>query len=128
MLKNNKNENKTNYFANIKSKYILKKIFENIKYVKLLNIIIKNKNIQNRIGIGLKDYIKYYGKIEIEIIPIHDLDDEEEKYNFINIKIKEDKPYYHIYFNNNSNESKKTFLMDVNALKKLILLNLIDMI
>ena len=58
MLKNNKNENKTNYFANIKSKYILKKIFENIKYVKLLNIIIKNKNIQNRIGIGLKDYIK----------------------------------------------------------------------
>ena len=90
MMKNTKINHKDNYFKNIKSKYILKRIFENIIYGKLLKIIIHNKFIQSRINIGLNDYIKYYGKIETEIITTidEDEDNKEEKYYFINIKKK----------------------------------------
>ena len=52
---------------NIKSKYILMKIFDNIKKRKVLNIIQYNKNIQNRLEFTIKDYIEL-AKIEIEII------------------------------------------------------------
>ena len=47
MMKNTKINHKDNYFKNIKSKYILKRIFENIIYGKLLKIIIHNKFIQS---------------------------------------------------------------------------------
>ena len=121
MMKNTKINHKDNYFKNIKSKYILKRIFENIIYGKLLKIIIHNKFIQSRINIGLNDYIKYYGKIETEIITTidEDEDNKEEKYYFINIKNKKFLPFYHIYFNNSKIESKKTYVKQRDKIKKI---------
>ena len=59
-------------FDNIKSKYILKQIFDNLKINESLEIIKYNKKIQNRLNIKINDYIycsETYTKIEIEIIP-----------------------------------------------------------
>ena len=44
---------------NIKSKYILQKIFNNLKKKKLLYIIKYNKNIKSRININTTDYKEY---------------------------------------------------------------------
>ena len=60
------------HLENIKSKLILKTIFNKINKVKLFNIIRFNKKIQNKIGINIKDYQNYsenYTPIKIEIIP-----------------------------------------------------------
>ena len=56
------------FLMNIKSKFVLKKIFEQIQYNKLLELIRYNRNLQNRLQKGLNDY-KEYLKTEIEIIP-----------------------------------------------------------
>ena len=72
--------------------------------LKGLNIIKYNENLKKRININTDDYKEYsekYSPIEIEIIP-----KKNEYGKFINIK-KEDKKYYHIYFNNNGEEIKK---------------------
>ena len=89
-----------NYLKNIKSKVILKKIFDYIQRNKSLEIIKNNSNIQKRLNININDY----KPILIEIIPIPN------KYGkFINIK-KEDKKYFHIYFNDNKEEIERTVL------------------
>ena len=103
--KENRNELKSKiYFENLKSNYILKKIFEHIKKNKALGIIKCNKKIQNRLNITIKDYKEYseiYSSIEIEIelIPI-----EKERKKFINIR--GDESYYHIYFNDDKIETQ----------------------
>ena len=83
---------KENSYKNIKSKYILQKIFSNLTENKLLQIVKYNKNIQNELKKDINDY-KNYKKIIIEIIPIFKGD----KNYFINYE-KEDKQYYHIIF------------------------------
>ena len=75
---------------NIKSRYILSKIYNNMTIKKKLEIIKYNKRIQNRLNLDVKDY-KEYCEIEIEIIPIKDKNGK-----FIYIKEK-DKLYYHIF-------------------------------
>ena len=91
---------------NIKSNYFLQRIFDCIKKNKFLEIIKINKRIQNKLKISIKDYkeyCEYYTPIEIEVVPTED------KFGkFINIKDK--KEYYHIYFNNNKEETKRNFL------------------
>ena len=57
---------------NIKSKYILSKIYDNMTKKKKLEIVKYNKNIQNRINLSVKSYKDYsdtFTPIEIEIIP-----------------------------------------------------------
>ena len=57
---------------NIKSRYILSKIYNNITKKKKLEIIKYNKKIQNRLNLNIKDYKEYletYSPIEVEIIP-----------------------------------------------------------
>ena len=85
--KNNQN-NISNILKNIKSNYILSKIYNNIKRRKYLEIVKYNKKIQNRLNLSIKDYKEYseiYTQIEIEIIPC------EEGYGkFINIKENEE--------------------------------------
>ena len=61
-------------FENIKSKYILNKVFNHIKRKQLLDIFKYNKNIQKRININIDDYKEYSEKlslIEIELKPVN---------------------------------------------------------
>ena len=56
---------------NIKSRYILSKIYDNMPKKKKLEIIKYNKKIQNRLNLSIKDYKEYsetFTPIEIEII------------------------------------------------------------
>ena len=53
---------------NIKSKYIIVKIFKNVQTNIFLNLIRYNKTFQKRLNKNIDDY-KDYSKIEIEIFP-----------------------------------------------------------
>ena len=102
---------------NIKSRYILSKIYNNITKKKKLEIIKYNKKIQNRLNLDVKDYKEYYEEIEIEIIPTKDNYGE-----FINID-ENDKLYYHIYFNDNKEEIKNKY--EINKIDKVIKIKII---
>ena len=66
---NGQNKPITSYLQNIKSKYILKLIFDDLKYTKFFKLINYNKDIQNRMDMGLKNYIfEFMCRMEIEII------------------------------------------------------------
>ena len=102
---------------NIKSRYILSKIYDIMSKKKKLEIVKYNKKIQNRLNLCVKDYKEYsetFTPIEIEIIPIKD------KYGkFININ-ENDKLYYHIYFNDNKEEIKnKYYIEEEDKVKKI---------
>ena len=112
---NKRKINSNNVFKNLKNKYILLKIFDNILKKKLLEIIKYNKKIQKRINININDYKEYseiYSSIEIKIIPA------KKCLSFINFK-EEDEEYYHIYFDNNKEEIKMDFLRDSDRVKKI---------
>ena len=85
--------------------YLFKKIFGYLRKNKMLEIIKYNKKIQNILDINIDDYKEYLGlfsPIEIEIKPPIN------KYgNFINIVNKE---YFHIYFNDDKEETKRNYL------------------
>ena len=85
----------------IKCKYILKQIFNNLSQRNLLKMIKYSKAIQNELNISINDY-KKFSQIEIELIPA-----ENQYGEFIHINNKEDEKYYHIYFNNNTEEIKE---------------------
>ena len=91
---------------NIKSRYILSKIYDNMTKKKKLQIVKYNKRIQNRLNLDVKDYKEYsetYSSIEIEIILAKGKDD-----IFLNIDENDDL-YYHIYFNDNKEEMKNQY-------------------
>ena len=108
LLINNKESIKQkNYIFNlgkIRSKYILKQIFEHLNQKIFLKIIKHNKNIQNKLDINLNDYKKYC-EIEIEILPTEDK--YYKKGPFINFNNKEEESYYHIYYNDKKEETKR---------------------
>ena len=110
----NKINSKDTIFKNLKNDFFLEKIFNNLNKKKSLVIVKYNKNIKKRINININDYKEYSGKyssIEIEIKPVSN------KYGqFINIK-KEDKNYYHIYFNNNKKEIKRNYIKEGEQIK-----------
>ena len=89
----------------IKSKYILQKIFYIMHKRKALQLIQYNKNSQEKLNFSIQDFnklSKIYSSIEIELIPVNN------KYGqFINILKSEEKKYFHIYFNNDKNEIKR---------------------
>ena len=91
---------------NIKSRYILSKIYNHMTKKKKLEIVKYNKKIQNRMNLSVEDYKGYSGAftlIEIEIIPTKG------KYGkFININYNI-KLHYHIYFNDNKKEIKNKY-------------------
>ena len=107
-------------FESLKSRYILSKIYDNMTKKKKLEIVKYNKKVQNRLDLGVKDYKEYsetFTPIEIEIIPTKD------KYGkFININ-KNDKLYYHIYFNDNKEEIKNKY--KINKKDKVTKINII---
>ena len=105
-------ESITNY-KNIKSEYIFKNILEFLGERKLLKIIKYNKNIQKILNIREK-YYKEFCQIEIEVIP-----SKYEEGKFINIFNKEEKPYFHIYFNDNNKEVKRNYLTKNDKINKI---------
>ena len=107
------------HFENIKSKYILKLIFDNLNEKKCFDIIKYTKKIQQTINKNSNDYKKL---LEIEIEIIFDKNKANfEKNNFININEK-DRKYYHIYFDDNKEEIKRK---DLNKDEKVSKINII---
>ena len=102
------------YIDDLKSKFILQKIFGNMKKPKSLEFMKYNKKIQKRLDLDFKFY-KYYSQhfssIEIELKII---DDSYGK--FINITDIE-KNSYHIYFNNSNEEIKRNYLKENEKVK-----------
>ena len=113
MIEENKTFAKEKSFKKVRSKYILKQIFDKLSTNKSLEIIRYNKNIQKRINKDINDYKKYL-QIIIEIIPI-----ENEFGNFINISNNNDKQYYHIYFNDNENEIQRKYITEEDNVTKI---------
>ena len=108
-----------NKYMKIKSDYFLQKLFNNIQKKISLEIIKYNINIQKRLNININNYKNFselYSSIELEIIPIQN-----EYGSFINIK-EEDKNYFHIYFNNNKEEIKKTEIDKKDKVSKIIII------
>ena len=93
-FKKNTNINNQNLLMKIKSKYILKQIFDNLEYDIFLKIIKYNQNMQERLEININHY-RDFCEIEIEITPIDSID--KHIYKYINIPEK-DRPYFQIYF------------------------------
>ena len=69
MSRINNNFKTNNNIDNIKSKYILKRIFDYLNEKKQLKIILYNKNLIYKLDKRLTAYKNEYLKIEIEIIP-----------------------------------------------------------
>ena len=116
-----KTNNKTlSILYGIKSKYIIIKIFDNLKTRKFLQIIKYNKKISERIEISLKESFKKYwidNQIEIELNIFENPKYEEDKKNFINFEEK-DKPYIHIYLNDDKKGTKRNYIEKNEALSK----------
>ena len=76
------------FFDNVKSYYILKGIFDNIRKKRTLEIVKINKKLQTRLDLSINSYKKYcqlFSSIEI------DLKIDDNKYNkFINISPKKE--------------------------------------
>ena len=123
----NKKRSKSNTIASncyldyIKSKYILKMIFDNLKEDKKLNIIKNNKRIQNRLEMDIKDYKKYsemYTSIEIEAIP------QKLHFSFANTFTKStNKNYYHIFINNEEELKQNNYIINNNDPKIKIMID-----
>ena len=107
-----KSINLNNKFEELKSDFFLQMLFMMIPKPKSLELIKYNKYIQKRIRINFNDYKSYsetYSTIEIEIIiPMKNKNDK-----FINIK-KEDRKYYHIFFNSIKKEEIKRMNLNIN--------------
>ena len=102
--------------TNIKSKYILEQIFNNLLKGKALLIIKPNKKLQKKLNLDINDYISF-SEIEIELIP------QEKIYGkFINILNKEDRIYYHIYFNDNKKEIRREYINEKDKIKKITII------
>ena len=117
-IKNKKGKIKCEgHILNIKSKYILKQVFDNLWKGKTLSIIKLNKIIKDKLDITINDYknfAKEYSSIIIEMIPAKNIYDK-----FININ-KKDEPYYHIYFNDEKEEIKRYYLIDKENVGKIL--------
>ena len=106
--------NKISIFENIRSDYLLKKIFNNLKENKLLNIIKYNKYIQKRIKKDINSF-RDYSKIEIEVT----LKLENKREFIINVLNEKDQLNYHIFLNDEEKELKRIYIIKTdNELKK----------
>ena len=84
-----------NQLKNVKSHYIIKKFFGYISKRKYLEAIRYNKSIQKRIDININHYKAYSEEYSVPV--------KGKNGKFIDIE-KEDKKYFHIYFNDNKKQ------------------------
>ena len=112
------NEKKKISWQNIKCKYILTQIFDNLKLIRLLNIIKYNKRLQNLYEKNIIDYKNEYYKIEIELIPSN-----KTYYHDKIINIYEES--CHIYFDDNTEEIERNYVKTEDKISKIkVVLNL----
>ena len=90
----------------IKSKFVLKRIFQNIKENKFLDMIRYNKIFQSKFNISIQNY-REYNQIEIELKQIIHSD---KNSKFINIDIMNE-PYIHINKDKKENDSTNPFMI-----------------
>ena len=101
---------------NIKSNYKLKQIFEYLPKRHCLRLIKCNKKIKNRLNINIKDYKNYCEiKIDVEIVR----NKKKHKIYFLKDLLKEEEPFYHIYFNNSKEETKRNYLTEDDDINKI---------
>jgi len=105
---------KINILLNVKSKYILSGIFENLNPKIYIEIIRYNKQTQNKLNKDINDYKHLFGKIEIQIELTSKL---KEKNIFINPF--KDENYFHIYFDDNKEEVKRNYVTQDDKIKKI---------
>jgi surface protein len=97
----------------IKSDYILKKIFSYITQGNLLKLIYYNKKLKRKLNISINLYIRYSNQIVIDIIPDKEyyfLNYDRKERIFIYILDEKNKSFFHIYFDEKSEEIKRNFL------------------
>ena len=106
-------QNMNNSLMKIKSKYILKDIFNFMQSRKLLEIIHYNKQLQRRFDKAIKDYKKIV--IEIELKPFIYGFGLSPKF----INSKSSMRYFHIYFNNNKEEINRNYITSKDKVTKI---------
>ena len=108
----------------IKSLYFIRKVFNHLYKKKTLEILKYNKRMQNILQLNMNDYKDYHEQVEILIRPTIN------KYGkFINIPKREQKAFYHIFFENNNNKEIKRDYLKANekiSKIKLIIENMVD--
>ena len=114
MAEANNSINQNNMLVKIRSKYIVIKIFENLKENRLLKLIHYNKKYQKLMDKKIIDYKIIFSKIEIEIIPKENTYDK-----FINISNKNIQSNYLIYFNDNKEEIKRKYITKEDCVTKI---------
>ena len=95
----------------------MKIIFKIIPKKIYLNLLRYNKTLQNHLDLTIQNYesfYKEYNQIELEIIPKENFDSFESK--FMNIE-KEEKPYFHCFFNDEEEESKSLGRKQISKIK-----------
>ncbi len=112
MAESTMNKYKNISLMNIKSKYVLQLIFDNLKRNKYLRIINYNKKIQNRLDKDINYYKnEFYYKIIIELTLIEPTISE-----IVGVH-KKYEPYFHIYLNDSNEEIQ---IKKINNLKDII--------
>ena len=106
------NDDNNCFLKKVRSKYILKQIFNNVNEIITLDIIRYNKSFQKKLNKKINDYKKHYSKIEIDIIPA-----ENEIGEFIHIHNEKLKSYFHIYFDDSKVEIKRNYLNENDNVK-----------
>ena len=109
-LKNDSSKNGP--LKNIKSEYMLKKVFNYLDLIKLLNLIKKSKLYQNKLNKDINSYKDEHLKIEIEIIPARSA-----LIIFINDNIKN--LNYHFYINDKKEKYKRNHLLRMDNAEKI---------
>ena len=110
MPENKTNESKKIYLNNIKSKYILEQVLENIDDNQILKLIKYNKSLQTKLDKDINTYKEYYTQIKIEVIPKPNSSVQfygTNTFSFINIPDGKNQ-YFHFYFNDKSEEVHTT--------------------
>ena len=105
---------------NIKSKVILKSLFNYISEEKNLNLIKYNNKLKKKFKITIDDYKRKHYQIKIEIIPEYDFNEKRETNKFINRL--EDKSLYHIYFDTSKNEIDREYIKKNEKVSKIIII------
>ena len=100
----------------VRSRFILKKIMNNLKKRISLKMVKYSKKTQKNLNYDINTY-KDFSEIKIEVIP------ESNKFGkFINIINQDEEIYFHIFFNNDDKEIKRTYIEQYEIVSKITII------